>query len=101
MNNFLAATAIMRSNIFMHKWLIIRAKISHRCSLINVNSFDLMIALAAKLFMRSKFKKALLANFDLMIVLVTNKLIMISKLPNNFFYFDLMKNAAIMRSNNY
>ena len=34
---------------------------------------DLMIALAAnKLFMRSKFKKAFLANFDLMIVLVTN-----------------------------
>ena len=40
-----------------------------------------MIALAAiKLFMRLKFKKALLANFDLMIVLVTNKSFMRSTL---------------------
>jgi hypothetical protein len=81
MNNLLAARAIMRSKVFMHRWLIIRAKISHRCHLINLNSFDLMIALAAnKLFMRSKFKKALLANFNLMILLVTNKLFMRSKL---------------------
>ncbi len=50
-------------------WLIIRTK-----NLITLNSFDLMIAHAAnKLFMRSKFKKALLANVDLMIILVTNK----------------------------
>ncbi len=36
-----------------------------------------MIALAAKKsFMRLKFKKVLLANFNLMIVLVTNKLFM-------------------------
>jgi hypothetical protein len=62
-----------------------------------------MIALAAnKLFMRSKFKKALLANFDLMIVLVTNKLFMRSKFANKaFLNFDLMKNAAIRRSNHY
>ncbi len=40
-----------------------------------------MIALAAnKLFMRSKLKKALLANFDLMIELVTNKSFMRLKL---------------------
>jgi hypothetical protein len=26
MNNFLAAIAIMRSKVFMHRWLIIRAK---------------------------------------------------------------------------
>jgi hypothetical protein len=39
----------------------------------NLNSFDLMIALGAIIpFMRSKLKKALLVNFDLMIVLVTN-----------------------------
>ena len=43
-----------------------------------------MITLGAnKLFMRSKFKKALLANFNLMIVLVTNKSFMRSKFPNN------------------
>ncbi len=65
--------SIMRSKVFMHKWLISRAKTSHRCNLANLNSFDFMIVLAAiKLFMRSKLKKALLANFDLMIVLVTN-----------------------------
>ncbi len=40
-----------------------------------------MIALAAnKLFMRSKLKKALLANFDLMIELVTKKSFMRLKL---------------------
>jgi hypothetical protein len=39
-----------------------------------------MIALAAnKWFMRSKLKKALLAYFDFMIVLVTKKLFMRSK----------------------
>jgi hypothetical protein len=62
-----------------------------------------MIALAAnKLFMRSKFKKALLANFDLMIVLVTNKLFMSLKLKKALLVnFDLMKIGAIRRSNNY
>ncbi len=36
-------------------------------------SFDLMIVLVTnKQIMKSKFKKALLANFDLMIVVVTN-----------------------------
>jgi hypothetical protein len=71
----------MRSKVFMHRWLIIRAKISHRCNLANLNSFDLMIALAAKkLIMSLKFKKALLANFKLMIVLATKKSIMRSKL---------------------
>jgi hypothetical protein len=57
---------------------------------------------AYKLFMRWKFKKALLANFDLMIVLATNQLFMRSKFANNaFFNLDLMKNAAIRRSNDY
>jgi hypothetical protein len=52
--------------------------------------------------MRWKFKKALLANFDLMIVLATNQLFMRSKFANNaFFNLDLMKNAAIRRSNDY
>jgi hypothetical protein len=62
-----------------------------------------MIEIAAKkLFMRSKFKKALLANFDLIIVLATNQLFMRSKFANNaFLNFDLMKNAAIRRSNDY
>ncbi len=62
-----------------------------------------MSALGAnKLIMISKFKKALLANFDLMIILVAKKLIMRSKFPNNaFLNFDPMKNAAIRRSNNY
>jgi len=47
--------------------------------LANLNSFDLMIALVAnKSFMRPKFKKALLANFNLMIVLVTNNLLVTS-----------------------
>jgi hypothetical protein len=61
-----------------------------------------MIALAAsKSFMRLKFKKALLANFDLMIVLVTNKLFMRLKFANTaFLNFDLMKNVAISRLNN-
>jgi hypothetical protein len=51
-----------------------------------------MIALVAKkLIMRSKFKKALLANFDLMIVLGTNKSIMRSKLKKALLAnFDLM-----------
>ncbi len=45
-----------------------------------------MIALAAnKLIMRLKFKKALIANFGLMIVLVTNKTIMRSKFADNAF----------------
>ena len=45
-----------------------------------------MIALAAnKSIMRSKLKKALLANFNLMIVRVTNKLIMRSKLKKALF----------------
>jgi hypothetical protein len=53
----------MRSKVFMHRWLIIRAKNSHKCHLLNLNSFELMIALAAnKAF--TKFKKPLLANFD-------------------------------------
>jgi len=39
----------------------------------NLNSFDLMIALGAIIpFMRSKLKKALLANFDLMIQVSTS-----------------------------
>jgi len=103
MNNFLVTSAIMRSKVFMHRWLIIRAKISHRCNLINLNSFNLKIALAAnKLFMRSKLKKALLTNFDLMFELVTNKSIMRSKLKKALLAnFDHMKNAAIRRSNNY
>jgi hypothetical protein len=93
----------MRSKVFMHRWLIFGLKISHRCNLINFNSFDLMIALAANKFsMRSKFQKELLANFDLMIVLVTNKSFMRLKFANNaFLNYDLMKNAAIRRLNNY
>jgi len=70
----------------MHRWLIIRARNRHRYNLINLNSFDIMIALAAnKSIMRSKLKKALLANFNLMIVCVTNKLIMRSKLKKALF----------------
>jgi hypothetical protein len=62
-----------------------------------------MIGLAAnKLFISSKLKKALLANFNLKIVLVMNKLIMRSKLKKALLAnFDLMKNAAIRRSNNF
>jgi hypothetical protein len=64
MNNLLAAIAIMRSKVFMHRWLIIRAKISHRCNLINLNSFDLMIALAAnKLFIGIKIQKSIISKF--------------------------------------
>jgi hypothetical protein len=75
----------MRSKVFMHRRLIIRAKLSHWCNLINLNSFDLIIALAAKkLIMRPKLKKTLLANFDLMIILATNKLIMRSKLKKHY-----------------
>jgi hypothetical protein len=52
--------------------------------------------------MRSKLKKALLAAFDLLIVLVTNKLIMRSKLKKAFLAnFNLVNNllvaSAIMR----
>ena len=62
----------MRLKVFIHRWLIIKAENQPQVQL-NLNSFDLMIALAAnKSFMRTKFKKALLAHFDLMIVLVTN-----------------------------
>jgi hypothetical protein len=52
-----------------------------------------MIALGAnKLIMKSKFKKALLVNFDLMIILATNKLIVRSKLKKALLAnFDLMK----------
>jgi hypothetical protein len=62
-----------------------------------------MIALAAnELIMRSKLKKALIANFDLMIVLATNKSIMGSKFKKAFLAnFDLMKKGVIRRSNNY
>ena len=51
-----------------------------------------MITLVAnKSIMRSKFKKALLANFDLMLVLKTNKAIMRSKLKKALLAnFDLM-----------
>ncbi len=62
-----------------------------------------MIALAAiKLFMRLKFKKALLANFDLTIVLVTNKSFMRSTFKKTLLAnFDLMKIGTIRRSNHY
>ena len=103
MNNLLAAIAIMRSKVFMHRWLIIRAKITHKCNLINLNKFNLMTVLAAsQLFMRSKFKRALLANFDRMIIVVTNKLFITLKFAKNaFLNFDCMKNVAIRKSNNY
>ncbi len=69
-----------------------------------------MIALAAsQLFLRSKFKRALLANFDLMIIVVTNKLFIRLKFANNAFLnlpqsgdqiiirnFDLMKTGKII-----
>jgi hypothetical protein len=56
-----------------------------------------MIALAAnKLFTRSKFKKAILANFDLMIILVTNKLFMRSGDRINIRNFYLMKSEKII-----
>jgi len=38
------------------------------------------------MFALQKFKKALLANFNLMIILVTNKLFMRSKFANNAFF---------------
>jgi hypothetical protein len=62
-----------------------------------------MIPLGAnKSFMRLKFKQALLANFDLMIVLITNKLLMRSILKKALLAnFGLMKISAIRRSNNY
>ncbi len=62
-----------------------------------------MIALAAnKSIMRLKLKKALLANFDLMIVLATNKSIMGSKFKKALLAnFDLKKKGVIRRSNNY
>jgi hypothetical protein len=58
------------------------------------------------LIRRSTHKKALLANFYLMIVLVTNKLIMRSKLKKAILAnFNLMNNllaaSAIMRSKVY
>ncbi len=85
MIDLLAASAIMRSKVFMHRWLIIRAKNLPQVQLTKFKSlilnFDLMIVLATnKLIMRSKFKQALLSTFDLMIVLVTYKSIMQSKL---------------------
>jgi hypothetical protein len=60
MIDFLVASTIMRSNVVMHRWLIIRAKNQPQVQL-------------------TKFKYFIL-NFDLMIVLATNKLIMRSKL---------------------
>jgi len=60
MINLLVASTIMRSNVFMHRWLIIRAKNQPQVQL-------------------TKFKQFIL-NFDLMIVLATNKSIMRSKL---------------------
>ena len=45
MINLLAARAIMRSKVLMHRWLIIRAKMSHKCNLLNLNSlFRIMIS---------------------------------------------------------
>jgi hypothetical protein len=84
MINLFAASMIMRSKVLMHRWLIIRAKMSHKCNLLNLKScffnFDLTIVLVAnKSIMRLKFLIMLFLNFDLMIVLVTNKLIMRSK----------------------
>jgi hypothetical protein len=77
MIDLLVASMIMRSKVLMHRWLIIRAKMSHKCNLLNLNSFfnfDLMIVLIAnKSIMRSKFLIMLLLNFYLMIVLVTSK----------------------------
>ncbi len=36
--DLLAASTIMRSNDFMHRWLKLRLKISHKCNLLNLNS---------------------------------------------------------------
>ncbi len=93
MNDLLVTSAIMRLKVFMHRWLIIMAKISHRCNLINLNSFNLMIALAAdKLFMRSKHKKHyyyyLLVTFDHMNIFVDATLIMRSEVILHFFDFQ-------------
>ena len=60
MIDFLASSAIMRSNVFLHRWLIIRAKNLPQVQLTKfklfILDFDLMIVLAAnKMTMRSKF----------------------------------------------
>jgi hypothetical protein len=46
MKNLFVTSMIVRSKVFMHWWLIIKTKISHRCNLINLNTFDLMIVLS-------------------------------------------------------
>ncbi len=38
MNDLLVTSMIMRLNVFMHRWLIIRARISHKCNLLNLYS---------------------------------------------------------------
>ena len=38
MIDLLVASTIMRLNVFMHRWLIIRARISHKCNLLNLYS---------------------------------------------------------------
>jgi hypothetical protein len=85
--------------------MIMRSKIVfHEIeSLNNLSTFDLMIVLVTKkLFMRSKVKNYVFWTFNLMIVLVTKKLFMRLKVKNNVFWtFDLMKNAAIRRLNHY
>jgi hypothetical protein len=82
MIDLLAASTIMRSKVLMHRWLIIRDKNEPQMQLTKfkqfIFNFDLMInLLTARTIMRSKFLKALFGNFD------------------------LMKNAAIRRSNHY
>jgi len=76
-------------------YLFMRSKLA-----ITFDSFDQEVD---TLIMRLKLKKALLANFDHMIVLVTNKSIMRSKLKKGLLgNFDLKNNllvtSAIMRS---
>ena len=77
MINLLAASAIMRSRVLMHRWLIIRAKNLPLVQLTKfikfILNFDLMIVLATnKSIMRSKLKTTLLGNFDLMIEVPTS-----------------------------
>ncbi len=67
MIDLLASSAIMRSNVFMHRWLLIRAK--------NLPKVQL-----------TKFEWFIL-NFNLMIVLATNKSIMRLKLLIMLFEF--------------
>jgi hypothetical protein len=77
MINFLAASTIMRSKVLMHRWLIIRAKNEPQVQLTKftlfILNFNLMIVLGTnKLIMRSKFLIILFLNFDLMIKVSTS-----------------------------